>query len=135
MVPKGWKEGKVKDLVKSLNAGVSVNSEDDGNTNSEFKILKTSCVSNGVFQLEKAKSVVEPNEISRLKEPVKADSIIISRMNTPALVGANGYVENEITNTFLPDRLWQVKPRDNKVNMKWLGYWFSSSHTRYALSS
>ena len=135
MVPKGWKEGKVKDLVKSLDAGISVNSEDDGNTNSEFKILKTSCVSNGVFQLEKAKSVVEPNEISRLKEPVKADSIIISRMNTPALVGANGYVENEITNTFLPDRLWQVKPRDNKVNMKWLGYWFSSSHTRYALSS
>ena len=135
MVPKGWKEGKVKDLVKSLDAGISVNSEDDGNTNSEFKILKTSCVSNGVFQLEKAKSVVEPNETSRLKEPVKADSIIISRMNTPALVGANGYVENEITNTFLPDRLWQVKPRDNKVNMKWLGYWFSSSHTRYALSS
>ena len=135
MVPKGWKEGKVKDLVKSLNAGVSVNSEDDGNTNSEFKILKTSCVSNGVFQPEKAKSVVESNEISRLKEPVKADSIIISRMNTPALVGANGYVENEITNSFLPDRLWQVKPRDNKVNMKWLGYWFSSSHTRYALSS
>ncbi|MGP5514783.1 restriction endonuclease subunit S [Psychrobacter alimentarius] len=135
MVPNGWKEGKVKDLVKSLNAGVSVNSEDDGNTNSEFKILKTSCVSNGVFQPEKAKSVVESNEISRLKEPVKADSIIISRMNTPALVGANGYVENEITNSFLPDRLWQVKPRDNKVNMKWLGYWFSSSHTRYALSS
>ena len=135
MVPKGWKEGKVKDLVKSLNAGVSVNSENDGNTNSEFKILKTSCVSNGVFQPEKAKSVVELKEISRLKEPVKADSIIISRMNTPALVGANGYVENEIRNSFLPDRLWQVKPRDNKVNMKWLGYWFSSSHTRYALSS
>ncbi|WP_201558932.1 restriction endonuclease subunit S [Psychrobacter sp. 72-O-c] len=135
MVPNGWREGKVKDLVKSLDAGVSVNSEDDGNINSEFKILKTSCVSTGMFRPKKAKSVVDSKEVARLKEPVKADSIIISRMNTPALVGANGYVETEILNSFLPDRLWQVKPRDNKVNMKWLGYWFSSSHTRYALSS
>ena len=135
MVPNGWREGKVKDLVKSLDAGVSVNSEDDGNINSEFKILKTSCVSTGIFRPKKAKSVVDSKEVARLKEPVKADSIIISRMNTPALVGANGYVETEILNSFLPDRLWQVKPRDNKVNMKWLGYWFSSSHTRYALSS
>lgn len=135
MVPKGWKEGKVKDLIKSLDAGVSVNSEDDGNVSSEFKILKTSCVSNGIFQPEKAKSVTDPKEVARLKEHVKADSIIISRMNTPTLVGANGYVETEILNSFLPDRLWQAKPRNNKTNMKWLGYWFSSSHTRYALSS
>ena len=56
-------------------------------------------------------------------------------MNTPALVGANGYIENGIENTYLPDRLWQAKPKSNDVNMKWLGYWFASSHTRYTLSS
>lgn len=47
MVPNGWKDGRVRDLIKSLNAGVSVNSEDDGNLNSSYKILKTSCVSKG----------------------------------------------------------------------------------------
>ncbi|MFK9073181.1 restriction endonuclease subunit S [Proteus sp. NGCRVN-01] len=135
MVPNGWKEGRVRDLIKSLNAGVSVNSEDDGNLNSSYKILKTSCVSKGVFDPNETKSVVEEIEISRLKEPVLGDSIIISRMNTPALVGANGYIENGIDNTYLPDRLWQAKPKSNDVNMKWLGYWFASSHTRYTLSS
>ncbi|CAD6365795.1 restriction endonuclease subunit S [Shewanella putrefaciens] len=135
MVPNGWKDGRVRDLIKSLNAGVSVNSEDDGNLNSSYKILKTSCVSKGVFDPNETKSVVEEIEISRLKEPVLGDSIIISRMNTPALVGANGYIENGIDNTYLPDRLWQAKPKSNDVNMKWLGYWFASSHTRYTLSS
>ena len=135
MVPNGWREGRVSDLIKSLNAGVSVNSEDDGNLNSSHKILKTSCVSNGIFDPNETKTVVEENEISRLKEPVLCDSIIISRMNTPALVGANGYIENGIENTYLPDRLWQAKPKNNDVNMKWLGYWFASSHTRYTLSS
>lgn len=135
MVPNEWREGRVRDLIKSLNAGVSVNSEDDGNLNSSYKILKTSCVSKGVFDPNETKSVVEDVEISRLKEPVLCDSIIISRMNTPALVGANGYIENGIENTYLPDRLWQAKPKSNDVNMKWLGYWFASSHTRYTLSS
>ena len=135
MVPSGWREGRVRDLIKSLDAGVSVNSEDDGNLHSSHKILKTSCVSKGVFDPKETKSVVEDVEISRLKEPVLCDSIIISRMNTPALVGANGYIENGIENTYLPDRLWQAKPKSNDVNMKWLGYWFASSHTRYTLSS
>jgi type I restriction enzyme S subunit len=135
MVPNGWVEGKVKSLVKSLDAGVSVNSEDDGNLNSEFKILKTSCVSGDSFDSTKVKSVVKQNEIERLKEPVLSDSIIISRMNTPALVGANGYVEHEITNIYLPDRLWQLKPHKDKVCMRWLGYWFASSPTRHKLGS
>ena len=38
-------------------------------------------------------------------------------MNTPALVGANAYVSESLENTYLPDRLWQVKPRKNSVNM------------------
>lgn len=49
MVPNGWKDGRVKDIVKSLDAGVSVNSEDDKDLSSEYKILKTSCVSKGSF--------------------------------------------------------------------------------------
>ena len=135
MVPSGWTQGKVKDLIKSLDAGVSVNSDDDGNLEAEFKILKTSCVSGSSFDFTKVKSVIIQSEIDRLKEPVLADSIIVSRMNTPALVGANGYVENEITNTYLPDRLWQLKPYKGKVSMRWLGYWFASSPTRHQLSA
>ena len=135
MVPSGWDERRVKDVVKSLDAGISVNSEDDKDLSAGFKILKTSCVSKGVFESTEVKSVKEVVEVKRLKEPVLSNSIIISRMNTPLLVGANAYIESAPKNTFLPDRLWQVKPKYSKVDMCWLGYWFGSRHTRYTLSS
>lgn len=135
MVPDGWTEEYVKGLVRSLDAGVSVNSEDDGNENATHKILKTSCVSYGYFKSDETKSVIEQSEIARLREPVIANSIIISRMNTPALVGANAYVEIALNNTYLPDRLWQLKPKNKVVEMRWLAYWLGSAHTRYRLSN
>lgn len=135
MVPDGWKEGRIKNLVLSLNAGVSVNSEDDGNKDAKYKILKTSCVSKGIFEPFHAKSVYHSNEIARLKENVTRDRIIISRMNTPLLVGANSYIESTIENIFLPDRLWQVNPKKNKVIMRWLSYWFASERIRFVLSN
>jgi type I restriction enzyme S subunit len=134
-VPEGWTEGKVSDLVKSLDAGVSVNSENKRPECGQFSVLKTSCVSYGSFNRNERKVVLDVNEIGRLKEPVKGNTIIISRMNTPALVGANAYVSESLENTYLPDRLWQVKPRKNSVNMLWLGLWFNSKHTRYLLSN
>lgn len=135
MVPNGWSDSRVKDVVKSLDAGTSVNSEDDKDLLATFKILKTSCVSKGIFDPKEVKTVKDAVEVERLKEPVLSNSIIISRMNTPLLVGANAYIDSAPQNTFLPDRLWQVKPQDSTVDMCWLGYWFGSSHTRYTLSS
>ncbi|AUW02645.1 restriction endonuclease subunit S [Vibrio campbellii] len=128
-----WEEVRVQDIVQSLDAGVSVNSEDDGGTSSNYKVLKTSCVSRGIFESTEAKSVKEENEIARLKEPVLSDSIIISRMNTPVLVGANAYIKSAPNGTFLPDRLWQIKTKKSEVHTRWLGYWFASEHTRYSL--
>ena len=134
-IPEGWKEGKVSDLIKSLDSGVSVNSEDKRPEDGQFSVLKTSCVSSGSFNRNERKVVLDINEIGRLKEPVKGNTIIISRMNTPALVGANAYIPESLENTYLPDRLWQVKSRKESVNMLWLGLWFSSKHTRYLLSN
>ncbi|TKF29317.1 restriction endonuclease subunit S [Enterovibrio norvegicus] len=128
-----WEEFRVKDLVHSLDAGVSVNSDDDGDLSCDYKILKTSCVSSGIFRSSHTKSVKDTVEISRLKEPVLSDSIVISRMNTPFLVGANAYIEIAPANTFLPDRLWQVKPKMGLVYTRWLAYWFGSDHIRHSI--
>ena len=54
-------------------------------------------------------------------------------MDTPQLVGANAYVHRAEPNTFLPDRLWQVKLKNSDVDLKWLAYWFASPETRNAL--
>jgi type I restriction enzyme S subunit len=108
-VPKEWKVIKLKFLVDHLESGVSVNSE---NTSIEIDskdraVLKTSCVFNYSFNPHENKKVVD-EEYNRVQCSVKKNTIIISRMNTPDLVGASGYVERDYPNLFLPDRLWQT---------------------------
>ena len=90
-------------------------------------------MSDGNFDVAENKVVQEPEEIERVKEPVCANTIIISRMNTIALVGANAFVEKDIPNLFLPDRLWAAKST-GRGNMRFLAYVLGSEGGRAALS-
>jgi type I restriction enzyme S subunit len=128
-----WKAHSLSKFVGALDAGVSVNSRDRPASNTEIGILKTSCVTGGVFDPSENKVVLEPDELGRAKEPVRGDTIIISRMNTPALVGANAYVEAGLANLFLPDRLWAAKPSSNG-HMRFLSYILNSDKGRSSLS-
>ena len=128
-----WVEIPVSELIFSLDAGVSVNSGDRPANKSELGVLKTSAVTNGVFESDQNKVVLPADERSRLKEPVCGGTIIISRMNTPALVGANAYVESSHENLFLPDRLWAAKPREG-ASMRFLAVIFGSDEGRASLS-
>src|SRR5207244_2083363 len=86
------------------------------------------------FDSAENKVVVEPEELARAREPVQRDTIIVSRMNTVALVGASAYVDRDIPNLFLPDRLWAAKPTAH-VNMRFLSYILGSDLGRSFLSS
>jgi hypothetical protein len=129
-----WVENPVSHFILSLDAGVSVKSGDRRANKSEFGVLKTSAVTNGVFEADENKVVLEGDEQSRLKEPVCGGTIIISRMNTPALVGANAYVESSHENLFLPDRLWAAKPREG-ASMRFLAVILGSDKGRASLSA
>ena len=128
-----WEESPLSKFILSLDAGISVNSGDRPAGKTEFGVLKTSAVTNGVFEPDENKVVFAESEQSRLKESVRGGTIIISRMNTPALVGANAYVESSHENLFLPDRLWAAKPRED-VSMQFLAFILGSDKGRAALS-
>ena len=119
-MPEGWDVTSLSDAFQNLEAGVSVNS--DERQNADFFVLKTSAISDGLINIDEAKPVVK-KEYARLKCPVKKGSIIISRMNTPQLVGACGYVAEDAKGYFLPDRLWQVvNSKPEKYDFRWLNY-------------
>ncbi|TPT12595.1 hypothetical protein FJU73_14640 [Acinetobacter baumannii] len=121
-----WDGLKIKDLVKSLDAGVSVNSEDIQPESDQYSVLKTSCISSGYFEEGERKRVLLKVEIERLKERVLDDSILMSRMNTPLLVGRNAYVLKAPAKTFLPDRLWQLKVNKDRAVTRWLAFYLGS---------
>lgn len=127
-----WKDRRLGDLFQSLDAGVSVNSVDYPPAENCPSVLKTSCISGGVFRAYERKAVSDEREISRLSEPLRSDSLLISRMNTPELVGMCAYVDSAPENTFLPDRLWQATVRKS-VDARWLSYLLMTSSIKNEL--
>lgn len=124
VIPEDWDVRNLGTAIEKLETGVSVNSVDETQKvyAHEQSILKTSAVANGQFYAHEAKKIA-PRDIARAKLNPRADTIIISRMNTPDLVGESGYVEIDNANLFLPDRLWMTKVRQGSdICVKWLSY-------------
>jgi type I restriction enzyme, S subunit len=125
-----WPMRSLGSMLDKLESGISVNSVMDSGT---YGVLKTSCVSGGEFDPAECKTVA-PSDLGRVKVSPEADSLIISRMNTPALVGEVGYVDADYPSLFLPDRLWlATKKSVSHVNMRWLSYLLSSGQYRERL--
>lgn len=107
-VPTHWEAGPVGRHISSIGSGTSVNAIDIPPREGQLVVLKTSCVYRGNFDVTECKAVV-PEEYDRVSCPLKAGTLIVSRMNTPDLVGAAGLVSRNEPGVFLPDRLWQVE--------------------------
>jgi type I restriction enzyme S subunit len=135
-IPEHWELKPLKYLIKNLNSGVSVNSENvPVEDEIELGVLKTSCVYGDLFRPEENKKVVI-EEIGRVNCPVLKDSIIISRMNTPELVGSSGYVHQNYSNLFLPDRLWITEFKEEvDVSVQFYSYILKSDRYKKTLSS
>lgn len=131
-LPPGWNRLLLKDLIRSLDAGVSVNAEDRPARGGEYGVLKTSSVTFGIFKPEENKAILASEVLKAVISP-RRDRIILSRMNTPGLVGASAWVPSDYPNLFLPDRLWQLEPVNSKVSMRWLSYLLASPKYRNKL--
>jgi type I restriction enzyme, S subunit len=127
VIPEDWGVRPLATLITSLEAGVSVNSVDANKSiSNDLSVLKTSCVIGGRFIPEERKTIVR-RDIQRAKLNPRKDTIIFSRMNTPALVGECGYVDADYPNLFLPDRLWMTRHDAHVPHcVRWLAYILSS---------
>lgn len=121
-----WASARLADIVVRLDAGVSVNSEDRPIGIGEVGVLKTSAMCDGRFDPSEHKAVLG-REVRRVATPVEGDSILVSRMNTPDLVGECAYVAESHPDLFLPDRVWQLCFRDREaISVRWLSFVLSS---------
>ena len=132
-IPEHWEAKKLKYIIDYIESGTSVNAGNVPAQTNEFGVLKTSAVSKYVFDATENKTVVS-EEMDKVSCPVRKNTIIVSRMNTPELVGACGYVEKNYDNIFLPDRLWQVHFVDT-VYVKYIWYALRGSNIRNYYSS
>ncbi|MDD7805991.1 MAG: restriction endonuclease subunit S [Endozoicomonas sp. (ex Botrylloides leachii)] len=128
------KQSTLGDVIQTLESGVSVNAEDSTPAEDQKGILKTSAVIRGNFLPVESKVIVDVDEADRASLNPKQDTVIISRMNTPALVGESGYVDQDYPLLFVPDRLWMASTNDDN-STKWLSLLIISPRARYQISS
>ena len=132
-VPEHWEVISHKRVINKVESGVSVNSYNFPKIEGYIGVLKTSAVSNGKFIPEENKTVVG-SELERVACPVKKDTIIMSRMNTPLLVGECAYIHDDFPDLFLPDRLWSIQYSPRYVKVKYMAFLLSSKRGKEALS-
>ncbi|MBU5445639.1 restriction endonuclease subunit S [Paenibacillus sp. MSJ-34] len=107
---------KIKDVIISLQAGLSTGGETRQKQGSELGVLTTSAVTSGEF-IDTAYKVPSEKDIklNKLVFPTK-NSILVSRMNTRELVGASAIIEKDYNDLFIPDRLWKLTLDQRIVN-------------------
>tara|TARA_B110001469_G_scaffold106472_1_gene106302 strand:+ start:282 stop:1685 length:1404 start_codon:yes stop_codon:yes gene_type:complete len=133
-VPEYWEVAKLKHVIRALESGVSVNAADTPAMEADLGVLKTSCVYTRSFRVTENKTVLKEEE-SRVKCRIRKGSIIISRMNTPDLVGASAVVDVDCSNIYLPDRLWQtIFERGVEVNSVFIAHFMTIMGFRNQIS-
>ena len=133
-VPEHWSVQRLKHVITALESGCSVNAADTPAEANEVGVLKTSCVYTRSFRANENKTVL-PEDLHRVKCPVRKGSIIISRMNTPDLVGASALVDIDTRDIYLPDRLWQsIFNKNVELEPEYLAYFMTVKGFRAQIS-
>lgn len=130
-----WETQPLAAVIADLEAGVSVNSVAGAGYSGSggAGILKTSCIADGAFDPNESK-LIDPRDLGRAKLNPRRNTLIISRMNTPSLVGEVGFVEHDHPNLFLPDRLWMTRFRpESGLCPRWLAYVLNSPVIKQAI--
>ena len=99
----------LRNLLAPFDAGVSVNGTGRPAASGEIGVLKVSCVRDGLFFPQENKAVLD-GERNRVAVSPKRGDILITRANTPDLIGACGLVDRNHPNLFLSDKIWLTRP-------------------------
>ena len=103
--PKGWAIRRLGDIVERFEGGKNI--QEGAANDSEFRILKISAVTSGIYNESEAKPAPSgfdpPNHYL-----VRKGDLLFSRANTEALVGASAIVMSTDGKSLLPDKLWRL---------------------------
>lgn len=131
--PPDWEECELGDIIVSLDGGVSVLASDEPARNGQHGVLKVSAVYDGHFFPEENKRILNGQSVATTLH-VRAGDLIISRANTPDLVGACGISRDNYPTLYLPDKLWRVALADPKRDsIEWLNHLLCSPRMRSEL--
>ncbi|MCK5940850.1 MAG: restriction endonuclease subunit S [Planctomycetes bacterium] len=125
---------QIGEYLTSFEAGVSVNGSSQSLSDSDVGVLKVSCVRDGRFLPDECKAVL-PADRSQVATSPRDGDIVISRANTPGLVGACALVKGDHPRLYLSDKLWRTRlARPDRDDLEFVLALLQSGFVRQALS-
>lgn len=106
-IPTTWKVLPVRRILRRIEQGWSPESEDRRAEGDEWAVLKLSAVSRGRFRPEENK-VLPSGVAPELRYQVRAGDLLVTRANTPLLVGDACCVESTPSRLMLPDLIYRL---------------------------
>lgn len=131
--PKNWKLEKVQEVISQIEAGWSANGESRPREENEYAVLKVSAVTQGVFLPEECKVINNNIEFKKVVTPEKGD-VLFSRANTLELVGASCLIRENYPYLLLPDKLWKIRVKEEKICPEYFKFVLSYPTIRHEIS-
>jgi len=120
-IPAHWKEIRLRFLVFKIEQGWSPQAEPREPSDDEWGVLKLSAVSRGRFIESAAKAL--PSDLKpRADYEVREGDFLLTRANTPTLVGDACFVEKTRPKLMLCDLIYRLALRQDIVDGRYLSY-------------
>lgn len=103
---------ELQNLLSDIEAGKSFTGTDLPPSNGEYAVIKVSAVGSSRFKAKESKVLVNQNEFLP-KFSIRAGDLLITRANTPDLVGMSCLVEADYPNLMLSDKTLRLVPKKN----------------------
>lgn len=128
-IPEHWELGRLGRLISGIDQGWSPVADDQPAEKGEIGVLKLSAIKNGQFFAEEHKRLRSTEDLDgRLL--LNDGDLLVSRSNTPELVGDACIVTNSGRTLIPSDLVYRLRPKVRLINPEFLLYWFLSAPHR-----
>jgi type I restriction enzyme S subunit len=128
-IPASWTVLPLRRLLCGIEQGWSPEAEDRPADEGEWAVLKLSAVSKGRFRPEEQKALPSGTQPERRYE-VRAGDLLLTRANTPLLVGDACYVDRAPPRLMLPDLIYRLGVRHDLAHPAYLARFLLSAPGR-----
>lgn len=123
-IPAHWRSMRLRFLMRHLEQGWSPEAENREPGENEWGVLKLNAVSRGRFDPSAAKAL-PIDLVIRTDLEVHRGDFLVTRSNTPSLVGDACFVDEARPRLMLCDLIYRLTLREDTINGRFLGYFLT----------
>lgn len=131
-LPPDWEATVLGSVLVSIRGGSSPTCDSRPAGSTEWGVLKLSAVTSGIFRPQENKALPSGLTFDGSLE-VKTGDLLLTRSNTPELVGMTCYVEETRPRLLLSDLIWRLEVNEDRVCARFLNQCLKVGRVRKAI--